>query len=899
MKSLAFSWSSSLRRALRRSVLLQVKRSNARIGKISYLATQQRFTHNNSSSMNMLPRITFSNDFFFRQLFDSESSTYTYLLADVNTREAVIIDPVLEQAKRDAQLIKELDFKLKYAMNTHMHADHITGTGWLKQLLPGCISVISTASGAKADKHLKEGDSIVFGRHKIDTLATPGHTNGCMTYVIHEQGCAFTGDTLLIRGCGRTDFQEGNSRSLYENVHNKIFTLGTNYRVYPAHDYKGQLESTVWEERNYNPRLTKSLEEFVELMDNLNLPYPKKIDKSLPANRECGTFLNPKCNAKYSVYHANAENKPLKHTEVTAISQNATTGRRRKGASSLCGTLTLRPNRNESKELRSALQDRESVIQNLRIQLCLSKLPRPTGPPLDDAEKPAAEQKLQKLKNEAENKKIKIRNLKSALERLDITDNIDVRIRQAELEYALGREELQLLSIVEEVRALQARLEKSKVEPQSLYSKVSSGVALSLHAVQASTGRWAVQEIPESSGAFYVEWALDGDGLYKGDRILEVNGKLVSCKTKEDLQKLVGNSGKSQIVVLRKKPAPIPQKQLDQEKENNMRLQHRISYLEEQVKELQTAKQEHDQQLQQHQHHNQQQNNQVTCATSGHVTSISISSPSTTPPDKPLIFQRGNYITTLVGGKPIELLGEEPTEQETKQIILSKSKSAAHITKTIIRENGQHDLNLLMSSKSALTTSRMSLHNERTAYTIQSENKRENKDKHRERSDKSSNHPLKAQGQMQILARSVEQLNQQNRQLERRRDTRHNDIQTLRARLPPTDMRSVQSLNFDSDNDTAKAKARITNGETISEIRAHRPTPPKKPLRLSLQRAQSLQTVELTANSDNERKRTAMKRTHINDKTTTNLNKAESLLIENCKPVALHTASLGRQRHQI
>lgn len=135
--------------------------------------------------------------------------------------------------------------------------------------------------------------------------------------------------------------------------------------------------------------------------------------------------------------------------------------------------------------------------------------------------------------------------------------------------------------------------------------------------------------------------------------------------------------------------------------------------------------------------------------------------------------------------------------------------------------------------------------------------------------------------------------------MERRRDVRHNDIQTLRTRLPPTDMRSVQSLNFDSDSDTIKPKARITNGETISEIRAHRPTPPKKPLRLSLQRAQSLQTVELTANMDSERKRTAMKRSHINDKSTTNLNKAESLLIENCKPATLHTASLGRQRHQI
>ncbi|XP_037950766.1 persulfide dioxygenase ETHE1, mitochondrial-like [Teleopsis dalmanni] len=250
--------------------------------------------HHCSADSKMLPRISFSNDFFFRQLFDTESSTYTYLLADLNTHEAVIIDPVLEQAKRDAKLVEDLGLTLKYALNTHMHADHITGSGWLKKLLPGCQSVISGNSGAKADKHIQEGDTVTFGRHTINTLATPGHTNGCMTFVVHEQGCVFTGDTLLIRGCGRTDFQEGNSKSLYENVHEKIFTLPENFRIYPAHDYKGQLESSVWEEKQYNPRLTKNLEEFIQIMDNLNLPYPRKIDASLPANRECGLFDIPK-----------------------------------------------------------------------------------------------------------------------------------------------------------------------------------------------------------------------------------------------------------------------------------------------------------------------------------------------------------------------------------------------------------------------------------------------------------------------------------------------------------------------------------------------------------------------------------------------------------------------------
>ncbi|XP_022228200.1 persulfide dioxygenase ETHE1, mitochondrial-like [Drosophila obscura] len=246
---------------------------------------------NNSSS---LPeRQPFTSDFFFRQLFDGESSTYSYLLADLKTGEAVIIDPVLEQAKRDAQLVKDLGFKLKYAINTHMHADHITGSGWLRELT-GCQSMIAAASGAKADLYLREGDRIEFGSHVIDVLATPGHTNGCMSYVIKKQGCVFTGDTVLIRGCGRTDFQEGSSESLYENVHTKIFTLPDNYRIYPAHDYKGQLESSVWEEKRYNPRLAKDLEEFIQIMDNLNLSYPNKIDVSLPANRECGVYDIPK-----------------------------------------------------------------------------------------------------------------------------------------------------------------------------------------------------------------------------------------------------------------------------------------------------------------------------------------------------------------------------------------------------------------------------------------------------------------------------------------------------------------------------------------------------------------------------------------------------------------------------
>jgi sulfur dioxygenase len=237
--------------------------------------------------------IRFTPCFLFRQLFDEKSWTYSYILADLKSKEAIIIDPVLEQAERDAKLIQDLGLTLKYGVNTHCHADHITGTGKLKQLLPGVKSVIGEAAGAQADVKINEGDVIEFGRHKLEVLSTPGHTNGCMTYLVREQGVVFTGDALLIRGCGRTDFQEGNAESLYENVHNKIFSLPNNFQVFPAHDYKGIMSSTVFEEKTYNPRLTKTKAEFVEIMNNLNLPYPKQIDRALPANKMCGVFEVP------------------------------------------------------------------------------------------------------------------------------------------------------------------------------------------------------------------------------------------------------------------------------------------------------------------------------------------------------------------------------------------------------------------------------------------------------------------------------------------------------------------------------------------------------------------------------------------------------------------------------
>uniref|UniRef100_A0A3Q1I1I0 Persulfide dioxygenase ETHE1, mitochondrial n=1 Tax=Anabas testudineus TaxID=64144 RepID=A0A3Q1I1I0_ANATE len=213
----------------------------------------------------------------FRQLFELESCTYTYLLADTETKEAVLIDPVLETVDRDLKLIHELGLNLKVAVNTHCHADHVTGTGIMRKKVVGLKSAISKFSGASADIQLSEGDKITFGKQYLTVRETPGHTDGCVTLVLADQSMAFTGDALLIRGCGRTDFQQGCAKTLYQSIHEKIFTLPDECLVYPAHDYLGRTVSTVGEERKFNPRLTKNLDEFMDIMKNLNLPKPKKI----------------------------------------------------------------------------------------------------------------------------------------------------------------------------------------------------------------------------------------------------------------------------------------------------------------------------------------------------------------------------------------------------------------------------------------------------------------------------------------------------------------------------------------------------------------------------------------------------------------------------------------------
>ena len=226
----------------------------------------------------------------FRQLFDQQSSTYTYLLADPGSREGVLIDPVFDQARRDRALIEELGLRLLWTLETHVHADHVTG-GWLHRLRLGSRIAISAASGAEgADRTLAHGDRIEFGRRALEARATPGHTNGCMTYVLDDRSMAFTGDAVLIRGCGRTDFQQGSAHALYRSVREQVFSLPDTCLLYPAHDYSGLTASSVGEERLFNPRLGGQIleEDFVGYMENLGLAHPKQMDVAVPANLRCG-----------------------------------------------------------------------------------------------------------------------------------------------------------------------------------------------------------------------------------------------------------------------------------------------------------------------------------------------------------------------------------------------------------------------------------------------------------------------------------------------------------------------------------------------------------------------------------------------------------------------------------
>jgi len=228
----------------------------------------------------------------FRQLFDPETATYTYLIADPHSRLAVLVDPVLEQFERDRLLLHELGLRLQYSLETHVHADHITSATKLREVL-GCQSIVpARAEVSCADRHISDGEVLTVGSIKIQAIATPGHTDSHMAYLV--QGThLLTGDALLIRGCGRTDFQSGNAGALYDSIQ-KLFALPEATLVYPGHDYRGHTVSTIGEEKQYNPRFVgRSRQQFQEFMASLKLPDPKKIMEAVPANQQCGKVSVP------------------------------------------------------------------------------------------------------------------------------------------------------------------------------------------------------------------------------------------------------------------------------------------------------------------------------------------------------------------------------------------------------------------------------------------------------------------------------------------------------------------------------------------------------------------------------------------------------------------------------
>jgi glyoxylase-like metal-dependent hydrolase (beta-lactamase superfamily II) len=224
-----------------------------------------------------------------RQLYDSETSTYTYLLVDPETREAALIDPVREQLERDSKLVAELDVRLAFVLETHVHADHVTSGGTLADQT-GAVTVASPLGAACAVHRLHDGETIRLGSTDIRAIETPGHTRDSLTF--YADGHAFTGDALLVRGTGRTDFQNGDAGQLYDSVVGKLFTLPDETLVWPGHDYRGHTVSTIGEEKRHNPRLAgKSREEFIAIMRELKLVPPKKIQVAVPANLVCGRIV--------------------------------------------------------------------------------------------------------------------------------------------------------------------------------------------------------------------------------------------------------------------------------------------------------------------------------------------------------------------------------------------------------------------------------------------------------------------------------------------------------------------------------------------------------------------------------------------------------------------------------
>ena len=229
-----------------------------------------------------------NKNLIFRQLFDYETWTYTYLLADAESREAVLIDTVREQVDRDHSLIKELGLTLKYVLDTHVHADHVTGASKLRAATGAKTGLSKNAGVSCADLALENGQELHFGNFTIQAIATPGHTDSCMSY--YSEGMIFTGDTLFVRDVGRTDFQQGSNEKMFASIREKLFKLPLDTLVYPGHDYRGRMVSTIQEEAELNPKVgtSKSYEHFKAEMEAMKLGPPKRLHVAVPANLKCG-----------------------------------------------------------------------------------------------------------------------------------------------------------------------------------------------------------------------------------------------------------------------------------------------------------------------------------------------------------------------------------------------------------------------------------------------------------------------------------------------------------------------------------------------------------------------------------------------------------------------------------